>query len=521
MRLIGIGLLAFLLAGVLVLLGQGGAFKAGWSKLSGSEQQQFADYEGAVEHGSDTGGTDVFTTGQDSDTPLILSGLPSYAGRIFRLPIDSRQINGRYELLFTSRVTEGVEGVLRVSINGIKRADILLNQSKVQQKVQIELTASELSSSALDVGLSLQGRGPIAQCSPDDSIAAVVEIKPKSGLRLELAKPVETTRDRLALWGGRVPVRWDSAKGNADRLATIVHGARVMQKGYSLHFGRTGLDSNALNKLSGEANAYRDDFIQAGYPIPLTSNEINRGMRKFDRQTSWRYHYSARDLPDQTLPSALDMRLAVGPTGNDARYDVTVSLNEHMLFSRRLAPQTERISQSISLPAALQQADNKLEISLATADANDVRCGTETQSIAELLSDAILKPGVQKASDNLSILRMKLLATRDVALTGAIDTAVDARAAAQLLSELDPRDLSFVTGSKAATIHIVIGDIRAAVAKKRAQPNDWIVFRSLDRSAGVVALPVGKIDSRSNPAVALLISLSAHDETTAASGKDG
>lgn len=521
MRLIGVGLLAFLLAGVLVLLGQGGAFKAGWSKLSGSDQQQFADYEGTEERGADTSGTDVFTTGQDTDTPLILSGLPSYAGQIFRLPIDSRPINGRYELVFSSRVTDGVEGVLRVSINGIKRADILLNQSKVQQRVEIELTASELSSATLDVGLSLQGRGPIAQCSANDSIAAVVEIKPESGLRLELAKPVNTTRDRLALWGGRVPVQWNDKKGNADALATIVHASRLVQKGYSLHFGKHGLDSTALTKLSGEAEGYNDAFIQPAYPIPITGNSTNRGMRKFDRQTSWRYHYSVKDLPDQILPSALDMRLTAGPTGNDARYDLTVTLNEHMVFSRRLSTQTERISQSISLPAALHQADNKIEISLATTDNNYERCGTETQSIAELLPETVLRAGGQRASDNLSILRAKLLAADTVALIGQMNTAVDAQAVAQLLGQLEPRGLSFVKGKTAANIRIIIGDIGAAIDKQGAQPNDWIVYRSLDRKVGVVAQPVGEFKATSRPAVALLISVSENDEDTSSSGNAG
>lgn len=521
MRLIGLGLLAFVLAGVLILLGQGGAFKSGWTKLSGGDQQQFSDYEGAAGQGSDTSGTSVFTTGQDSDMPLILSGLPSYAGLVFHLPTDSRPISGRYELVYSSRITEGVEGVLRVSINGVKRADILLNQSKGQQKAEIELTASELSTGALDVGLSLQGRGEIAQCSPNDSIAAVVEIKPESGLRLELAKAVETTSDRLSLWGGRVPVSWNKRKGNEDALVTLVHGARLVQKGYLLHFGPNGLDSAALTKLSGEAKPYSDVFIQPAYPIPFTGKNINRGMRKFDRQTSWRYHYSVTDLPNQILPSALDMRLVVGPAGNDARYDVTVSLNDHMLFSRRLSPQTERVSQSIALPAALHQADNKVEISLASGDGNHNRCGTDTQSIAELLPETVLKGGGQRASDSLSLLRTKLSAVDTVALLGEIDTAVDAQAVAQLLGQLDPRGLSFVTGRTAAKIRIVSGDIVAAIAKEGVQPNDWIVYRSLDRDGGVVARPVGEIVTLPSAAVALLVSISGNDGVPGPAGNGG
>ncbi|VWX62120.1 cellulose biosynthesis cyclic di-GMP-binding regulatory protein BcsB [Sphingorhabdus sp. 109] len=521
MRLVGVGLLAFVLAGVLILLGQGGAFKSGWTKLSGGEQQQFSNYEGASGLGSDTSGTSVFTTGQDSDAPLILSGLPSYTGLVFHLPTDARPVNGRYELLYSSRVAEGVEGVLRVSINGVKRADILLNQVKGEQKAQIELTASELSSGALDVGLSLQGRGEIAQCSPNDSIAAVVEIKPQSGLRLELAKAVETTSDRLALWGGRVPVSWNKSNGNEEALVSLVHGARLVQKGYLLHFGPNGLDSAALTKLSAEAKPYSDVFVQPAYPIPFTGKNVNRGMRKFDRQTSWRYHYSVTDLPNQRLPSALDLRLAVGPAGSNTPYDLTVALNDHMLFSRRLSPQTERVSQSIALPADFHKADNKIEISLASGDGNYNRCGTDRQSVAELLPATVLKGGEQRASDSLSLLRAKLAAVDTVALLGEMETAVDAQAAAQLLGQLDPRGLSFVTGPTAAKIRIVSGDIVAAIAKEGVQPGDWIVYKSQDRNGGVIARPVGEIVTLSSSAVALLVSIADDEALPDTAGIDG
>ncbi|WP_417592189.1 hypothetical protein [Parasphingorhabdus sp.] len=521
MRLIGVGLLAFLLAGVLVLLGQGGAFRAGWNKVTGAEKQQFSDYQGAEERGSDTSGTNVFSPGQYSDTPLILSGMPSYTGQLFRLPIDSRPTSGRYGLVFSSRVSEGVEGVLRVSINGMKRADILLNQSKVEQKVEIELTPTELSSPVLDVSLSLQGRGPIAQCSIADSIAAVVEIKPESGLRLSLAKPVNSTRDRLALWGDRVPVLWNEKKRNADDLTKIVHAARLVQKGYSLHFGKNGLDSAALSTLSGEAKNNAGSYVTAAYPIPITGRNINSGIRKFDHQTSWRYHYNVKNLPGQTLPSALDMRMAVGPTGNDARYDLTVTLNDHILFSRRLSAQTERINQSIALPAGFHQSDNKMEISLATTDANLNLCGAETPSVAELLPETVLRGGGEKISDNLSFVRTQLHAADTVALLGETDTAVDAQAIAQLLGLLDPRGLSFVKGKMPTNIRILAGDIAAAIVEKRARPTDWIIYRSLDRNIGIVVQRVREIDTLNAPAVALLVSLSDNGTDNNMSGNAG
>lgn len=520
MRLVGIGLLAFVLAGLLILLGRGGAFDAGINKLSG-DKQQFSNYERTVKRGFNISGTDVFTADHDSSVPAILSGMPSYAKQTYRMPVDSRPVSGQYALVFSSRAAEGIEGVLRVSINGIKRADILLDQSRSLKTVKIELTASELSSAALNIGLSLQGRGAIPQCSPDESIAAVVEIKPESGLRLKLAKPLETTRDRLVLWGGRIPVSWDARKANADTLKSIMHSARLVQKGYSVHFDKDGLDTIALSKLSGEADAYGHVVAHSAFPIALTSNINNRGLKKFARQTSWRYNYNAKDMPDHALPSALDMKLTVGPTGHNISHDVAVTLNGHMLFSRRLSPQTDRINQSIKLPARLHKTANTVEISLTKSGSGGKCFGTSTQSVAELLPDTVLRGGGQKAADNLSILREKLLSSGTATLTGEMQTAVDAQAAAQLLGQLEPRSLTFVKDPAATNIRVIIGDVIAALGEQDAKADDWIVYRSGDRESGIVAMPVKDMPTLSGPAVALLISLSDNEAGVGASGQSG
>jgi hypothetical protein len=119
------------------------------------------------------------------------------------------------------------------------------------------------------------------------------------------------------------------------------------------------------------------------------------------------------------------------------------------------------------------------------------------------------------------VLRTKLSAVDTVALLGEIDTAVDAQAVAQLLGQLDPRGLSFVTGRTAAKIRIVSGDIVAAIAKEGVQPNDWIVYRSLDRDGGVIARPVGEIVTLPSAAVALLVSISGNDGVAGPAGNDG
>ena len=90
MRMMGVGLLAFLLAGLLILLGQSGAFGTAWDRMTGRDRQQFDDYQAAVAANFDVEGRDVFAAHSDIGSPMILSGLPSYLGTTHRLPVDSR-----------------------------------------------------------------------------------------------------------------------------------------------------------------------------------------------------------------------------------------------------------------------------------------------------------------------------------------------------------------------------------------------------------------------------------------------
>lgn len=505
MRLIGLGLLTFLLAGFLIFLGQSGAFSNAWSRVQGGSEQQFSDPQRVRAQTLDFSGKEVFASALDTKGPLIMSGLPSYSGQRFHLPTDARPVSGRYDLIFSSRIAEGLEGVLRVSINGIKRADILLSDDdnlgpNKKRKVSVELMASELATGVLDVGLSLQGRGPIAKCTPDDAIAAVVEIDADSGLRLTLSKPVETAKDKLALWGGRVPVAWLPGQSTADKTLSVIYAARLVQKGYSPYFIHKGIAGEQLARLVDEAAIYAD-FPDA-YPIPLIGESANRGTRKFDRQTSWRYRYRADTLPGKLLPSALEMHMALGPIGGDSQYNLVVTLNERMLFTQRITPQTERISQSIAMPAELQKAQNNLEITLVDTYRDELRCGSTSQSVAELLPETVLRGGGPPARDGLSELKALLLSGGDITFSALTTTPVDANAATGLLAALAPQKLTFVNKNGPVTMRLITGDIA-----KQVQAGDWIVYLSADLYEGYVARRNEEIDDLSGIAVALAVSV--------------
>ena len=505
MRMMGVGLLAFLLAGLLILLGQSGAFGTAWDRMTGRDRQQFDDYQAAVAANFDVEGRDVFAAHSDIGSPMILSGLPSYLGTTYRLPVDSRPVSGRYRIVFSSDVADGVEGVLRVSVNGVRRADILLTEGRHRSDAEIELTANELAAGLLNINLSLEGRGLIAECTPDDALAAVVEIESETGLRLSLTENVKTVRDRLALWGDRVPVEWGD--GGADALRNLVTSARLVEKGYVVSFRGQGLSGDALADFASEVPLRGGAANLATYPIPLTSDSSNRGMRRFDRQTTWRLEYAAGDLPDGALPAALDLRMAMGPVGADQWHDLTVSINDHLLMSRRLTVDSERFNQSIAIPADFQRSQNQLVVTLTANDADDVRCGANNNSFAEMLDETVLRGGGPAASDPVSLLLSMLRGQDRVSLVADELTQADAQAAAGMLALLEPRGLHFVSGQADTRIEVMPGSRVEAAMAEGGVANSWIVYLPADRDEGVIVRRLADYRMLEVPALALLITL--------------
>lgn len=521
MRLAGLGILALVLVGILILLGQSGAFDSAWDRATGNSVQRFEDDDNATLANFDLDGTDVFGAPIAQDSPIILSGLPSFAGLEFRLPVDARPVSGDLELAFTSLVAEDVEGVLRVSINGVKRADFLLQEGEREDALQVQLAPSDLASGVLSVGLSLQGRGPIAECTTDDAIAAVVSIDGDSGLRLGLANAPETTRDRLALWGDRVPVSWTDNTASSGAANTIKQAAMLQSKGYRPIFAETGMQLDALRTLADEAER-RDSFtIPGAYPIALVSDPSNKGLRKFTRRVNWRYSYNAADLPDERLPEALDLRLQIGPATNALERDVVVTMNNRLLFSRRVGSEVERLNQSVAIPAELQRQSNALDISISAYDADDVRCGDIAQSVAELLPESLLRGGEASVTGPLENLRGILARTGSVAFDAQGLSAPDANAATHLLGSLAPASWEVSADAGQASITVVSNSAAITQSQLPAGRAHWLVYPDSGGGRQVFAQPIGGEPLAEVPGVALLVSIddaAVAEPTIAASG---
>ncbi|MEP3295224.1 MAG: hypothetical protein ABJO27_01830, partial [Pseudoruegeria sp.] len=164
MRMIGIGLMGFLLAGVALLLSTMNIVERGQrylNELTDGPQLVFEDRRALPAAQANTATLYRSTPNH----PLILSGLPSYQGVVFNMPMDARPTSGYLQIDATLQVLEGVQGVLRISIDNVRRGEMLLHPGEVGRSLRISLSPTDFARERLVVSFSLQGEGPHTFCS--------------------------------------------------------------------------------------------------------------------------------------------------------------------------------------------------------------------------------------------------------------------------------------------------------------------------------------------------------------------
>ena len=499
MRLLAIGIVAFLLLGALFVFGRQ-AFQGSDEGLERRETAVFEDTRRLSSQFVDADGDEVFAIPVYREDALILSGLPSYATQTFLLPIDARARAGEYQITVTTRVAEGVEGVLRVSINGEKRGELLLDEGRNRESMQVQLASADLVGETLQIGLSLQGRGPIAECTPDDAIAAVVEVEPETGLALALGGNEPTLRDSIAIHGGRVDGAWPADGAN---LRSLVNLARLVDKGYDFTLDDSGLNGDELSVIAREAPLARAEIAQQ-WPVSLASDVSNTGVRRFDRYTAWRFDYGVETTARSTLPSTLQLAMRYGPSSEERRHDLAVMVNDRLLLTRSLPQADDAVSEAVAIPAEIQGPENRVEIAISSAE-DEVRCGTVTPSFAELLPETRLAGPGLNLERQLPGIAAQLADAGRVALSGPSLSHGEAERGVRLLASLNPRAINFVTGESDMAIRVVVGDLASQFPRNRPAGNRWLVYRRDGVAGGIVARPATFANARQAGRVALLV----------------
>ncbi|SMX38248.1 hypothetical protein OCA8868_01756 [Octadecabacter ascidiaceicola] len=445
MRMIGIGLMGFLIAGVALLLSTMNI----WDKAQWAFQSQVISPRLAFETPNALPSSDEYTAiivRSDPNHPIILSGLPAYQGIAFNLPLNARPTSGYLQIDATAQVLNSVEGVLRVSIDNVRRGEVLLHPGVVSLSLQVPLSPSELARQQLVVSLSLQGSGRHAQCRSETGVVAIAEIETTSAVHLTLDRPLTTTSDRVNAWGGVVRVGWPNWLDRREQARRLVLATQAKQQGITAHF----LDDHAADALStAELREVIPSLIAAvpvtraaSWPRHVALKGANAGLRQFQTSTQWRANVDLREGAVPLIPAELDLHLALGRQSLEDQWTIVVTLNGRLLRQDLLTPTTTRFDALVSLPAEMISANNVIEVTASSSRTTQNDCSQPPALIAEMLPNTALIAGESVFSDALSILQTQLsdLGTLRIGPATLLN-AVDADAASDLLVLVMPADV--------------------------------------------------------------------------------
>lgn len=502
MRLIGIGLLAFVLAGAAISLSSLDIWQRGWrvaGEVVAGPQLVFDTRPiGSVPATRSA----VIARRSDASEPLILSGLPSYQSATFLLPRDTRAQSGRLHVDVTIQALTGVEGVLRVSIRNTRRGELLLRRGEAARSFEIELDDEDLSAGRLDISFSLQGRGPTGPCDDASALSAVVEIEPTTALHLVLDRPLATARDRLLVAGNHAHFDWSLMIGESERATRLAAAATLLRSGYQVSFDNPSLPGafdadEARDIVSGAGSAIpRIAETEAGWPVPIASG-TNAGMRRFTRATSWRSRYEIGEPQRKGTATAMQLDLALGPLPVDAYWTVTVTLNGRLVHVGTASGQARDYLREIALPLDAQTRRNTIEITVSSSFDPDGICNAGPEYVAELRPGTSIVGGGPDLEDGLDRLLSAIAGDRTASLrAGAELSPPQAVRAARILSDLLQAGVRLETDASPANAlaSVVTPDSLGDETLQDAHEPRWIVW--LDENDAIRAELMSGVELR-------------------------
>ncbi len=407
MRLIGMGLLAFLLAGIALFLSRSEAFQMSTRVLMETFQGPQLRFETAHQPPkTQSGQSEVIAQRVNPDEPIILTGLPAYQGASFYLPTEARPTSGYLQLDVTVQALAGVEGVLRISIGTNRRAELLLRPGEAGRSLRIDLTTDDLTRERLVVSFSLQGEGPHDPCGVDAGLEAIVEIETTSALFLTLDKAALSDRDRANMNGRQVALHWGETQ--AERAAALSAALHLQGSNWDVVFADA---TSALDPL-----IVREDFAKTGRGKVANFAWSDRfkpssslfGMRRFKRTHTWRIRYDMLDASDPKLPAEFTLSMVLGHVPHGAHWHLSVTLNDRLIEQALLPPNTTNVMRKIDVSDGHHARLNVIEIVLSSTADNAGACSVGPDLLAEVTDETTLTAGAASFSDPLLFLREAL-----------------------------------------------------------------------------------------------------------------
>lgn len=392
-----------------------------------------------------SGGTTILPAGSLSERAPALTGLPGYGRMTFLLPRETRLTEAEAILRFDSEIPLNVNATLRVSVNGARRADVLLADGRETRELRIPLQEQDLALNSVQITFAITGVSTSSVCSVNTG-NALVNILPGTMIATN-APSLDSISDRYRASGQRFGLSWPTvAIDDAQAGTALLAAVEGLKSGLNLNlvaedsidapqFLGTLEDLNTLGALLPS-----DTAVAAKWPLQLIDPAVGGG-RSFTGTQVWRYGYAAADLPDGRAPGRIDYSLNLGTLGADlTREDgwmVSVMLNGHLLDS--FAASAGKVARSADIPAALTGLSNQLEITLGRAYGDEGICNDGPLLVAELESTSVLQPGTA-VIDDIPAQLQRLLGAHprfDAGGTAAL-LSFEAQAAMMMLADLPP-----------------------------------------------------------------------------------
>lgn len=510
MRMIGIGLMGFLLAGVALLLSTTNFWdRVHWTAQSWINSPQLVFETPTALPALNEYQADIKQS--NSHHPIILSGLPSYQGLTFNLPMNARPTSGYLQIDATAQVLEGVEGALRVSIDNVRRGEVLLHPGMVSLSLQVPLSPTELARQQLVVSISLQGNGPHTQCQSDTGLAAIVEIETTSAIRLTLDQPLTAPIDRMNAWGAVVRVGWPQWLDTKEQARRLVLATQIKQQGIStLFLGDHSADAfttTELREVIPHLEVAQSSPVL--WPRQVAKFGANAGLRKFQTETLWRSNIDLRDDPERLIPTEFDLHLALGRQALEDRWTITVTLNGRFLKQDILEQAATTFDAVVTLPLEMMRANNVIEVSASSSRTTRNDCSRPQELIAEMLPNTSLVGGEDVFTDPLGILQTQLSEINVLRVGAATHlNAVDAAAASELLAALLPIGVSIKPDTQKFDVVVIAPSDTALTLPDASQV--WFVTQDVATGHFIVE-PVTSNAVIARRALGLLVTLGGVD----------
>ena len=493
MRLIGFSLLTFLIASVALLISDRGFLERKMSQVASYLENPIMGFE-PTNGLAKTAAAENVRFSAHGRGPIILSGLPSHQSITFTLPKDSRIRSGHLQIGATTQVLEGAQAVLRVQVNGSRRAEVLLFPSQHHRIIRIPLMPEDLAALEVSVSFSLRGDGTTNGCTSVENTEVVVEIERSSALYLALDASSPTPRDQIAAWGQHVYATWPSRTDGRNRIRSVLAATSLAQRGYGVDFVPVQTIGGSFNheELEKFQSTTRDEIVSAPdrnnfFPRYFAKQNANAGTRRFNLATDWRLRYRLQDIAEGVFPDALKLSLSLGGARAGTDWTIYATLNGHLLAVGQVDASQYRHQASILLPAKYHRPSNVLQVSVVSNYSSDSRCDAGPELIAEMHMDTHLTSGQVQITNPLKDVQKLLHTLNEPRLLGLGRLSpLEATKAVHLLAAVMPNEPLYAAVEPQGQIHV----LRRDDLMKRHRSQGWLVYQN-GPTDDVMALPVG------------------------------